>query len=174
MGEFFRSRGCLTVAGRIQEKEDGGGSGDRAGARCPSAGPPPGPAEVPGASQSVTWRHSHGSPTPRCSHCVQLRLPGGTGKRDELLSGAPALPRPLNCPSAGTEQPGHTGPGSGLGGENTAASAPAEAEPRGGHAELWRDVGGRLTADSSCWACLSGSLYPRGASKSTCARRKAQ
>lgn len=98
MGELFRSRGCLTAAGRIQEKEDGGGSGDRGGARRPSAGPPPGPAKVPGASQSVTWRHSHGSPTPRCSHCVQLRLPGGTGKREELLSGAPALPRPLTAP----------------------------------------------------------------------------
>lgn len=29
-----------------------------------------------------------------------------------------------------------------MGGENTAASAPAEAEPSGGRAELWRDVGG--------------------------------
>ena len=120
--------------------------------RCPfgdAGSPGPGPAEVPGVSPTVMGRHSHGSPAPQCSHCGQLRLPGETGKQDALLSGA--LTAPLG-------QPGRTGPRSGAGrGEHGCIGTSRSGTPRRVR-RAGEGCGERLTADSSCWACLSGSL----------------
>lgn len=137
--QFLRSWDCLAVAGMIQEKVDGEALETE---KVPGT-------RVRGLPALARLRSLGCHRQSRGGTHTEAQLPGVATvvsfaflERQENrthFSAGPSLPL--------WDSQDTRGPGAGLGGESTAASAPAEAEPHGGCTELRRDAGidSRLT-----------------------------